>query len=32
MSKFIDDYIKRLKWLELCRKCGMNPDTEELYV
>lgn len=30
ISEKIEQWIKRIKWIELCKKCGMNPDTCEL--
>lgn len=30
ISEKIKQWIKRLKWIELCKKCGMNPDTYDI--
>jgi hypothetical protein len=31
-TKKVTEWIDRLKWIELCKKCGMNPDTFEIEV
>lgn len=30
ISKFIKEWVDRLRWIKLCKKCGMNPDTLQL--
>lgn len=30
ISEKLKEWISRLKWIQLCKKCGMNSDTYEL--
>ncbi len=30
ISETLKKFIQRLKWIALCKKCGMNPDTCEV--